>query len=863
MRASRVLALSGVAIICCMFLAACGGGGTKPAPVGPPSITSTVLSQATINVPYSFYLTATGGEGNYTWAITAGALPPGLTFSDMTAQISGTPTTVGSYSFTAQVTDSDLKTGTANLTLVVGGVVIINCTSCSTNYPTTLPSGTPDVPYNPSGSPTFSASGGQPPYTWCVVETGGNGTTCDNGSGGALPAGLTMSTAGAISGTPTTAAAPVQFTVQATDSETIAAHGTAMLTLTIMGITTNNLPSGEIYIPYSQQMTIAGGTEPYSWCVMESNGTCDNGSGGALPAGLTLAATCANTRTTSCTISGTPTQVGSPSFTLKVTDGETPPSVTTQQLSISIAGISNALLAGNYALVLNGYTTSSCTGNLSPFVMAAAFYANGSGGFAVPPSGSSYGYLDLNDGCGETISHSQVQAQNILSTSTYSLNPDGTGTITIMTDKPATYQFNIAVTSNACKPLENKSTCGSVIVSGTSPQIYGSGSLLIQNSAYFAVDSIFPGNFALQAVGTDKNTNRYAAAGAMGMDTFTLVDINCGTTAHHGNGWNLNHCPLDEDAFGTTAFAQIGGAFGGTLDSGTGRGNDLNLSFPSDPNGTCNGTVVCTFAYYIINHQELVLISADNVNNPAYLTLWFVSRQTSSAGGWTLSALTGSSAMELSGVDSGNADVTVGLLNSQGNGNASFNSDENDGGTLNLQQSSQGTYTLDPNIGQTAGKITLSGFSQFGSNQPVLYMIGSNYAFVVGTDAKVTSGIVEGQTGSPFTDLSIINAYAGGSIWPTVSAVTDSATFLFADGAGNFTGTQYTSGSGGAGGPNPLSLNYSVDSTGRAVIANGNNAYGIGYVVSPTKFVLLPTGDGQGNPQPDPVMNVFVAGPNF
>src|SRR5271169_1066253 len=72
MRASRILALSSLAIVLCVFLAACGGGSKPKPPAGPPFITSTTLPQATVNNGYSFYLQASGGTGTYTWSITSG-----------------------------------------------------------------------------------------------------------------------------------------------------------------------------------------------------------------------------------------------------------------------------------------------------------------------------------------------------------------------------------------------------------------------------------------------------------------------------------------------------------------------------------------------------------------------------------------------------------------------------------------------------------------------------------------------------------------------------------------------------------------------------------------------------------------------
>ena len=55
-------------------------------------------------MPFDATLAATGGFGTYTWAVTAGTLPPGLTFAN--GAISGTPTAAGSYSLIASVTPS-------------------------------------------------------------------------------------------------------------------------------------------------------------------------------------------------------------------------------------------------------------------------------------------------------------------------------------------------------------------------------------------------------------------------------------------------------------------------------------------------------------------------------------------------------------------------------------------------------------------------------------------------------------------------------------------------------------------------------------------------------------------------------------
>ena len=156
-------------------------------------------------------------------------------------------------------------------------------------------------------------------------------------------------------------------------------------------------------------------------------------------------------------------------------------------------------------------------------------------------------------------------------------------------------------------------------------------------------------------------------------------------------------------------------------------------------------------------------------------------------------------------------------------------------------------YCVDKNT----GRVTLSTFSgQFGQNPPVFYMVGANQAFVVGTDPAVTSGYLEPQTGSPFSNGSISGIYPGGTVAPVTMSVTNGVSVLFADGNGNMNGTEYTSGPGG---PNQqlFTYTYTVDNTGRAVVQQNGSTIGIAYVVSGTKFVMLPATD------PNPALSIF------
>jgi hypothetical protein len=75
------------------------GNTIVPAPVG------VVLQGGTIGVAYSETISTTGGVSPYTFAVTLGALPTSLTLNSTTGVISGTPTALGTFTFTIQITD--------------------------------------------------------------------------------------------------------------------------------------------------------------------------------------------------------------------------------------------------------------------------------------------------------------------------------------------------------------------------------------------------------------------------------------------------------------------------------------------------------------------------------------------------------------------------------------------------------------------------------------------------------------------------------------------------------------------------------------------------------------------------------------
>jgi len=76
-------------------------------------------STAELGIAYSSAFTASGGVPPYTFSITAGSLPPGLTINPSTGAVTGTPTTSGTDSFTGEVTDSTSATATASCSIAI------------------------------------------------------------------------------------------------------------------------------------------------------------------------------------------------------------------------------------------------------------------------------------------------------------------------------------------------------------------------------------------------------------------------------------------------------------------------------------------------------------------------------------------------------------------------------------------------------------------------------------------------------------------------------------------------------------------------------------------------------------------------
>jgi len=382
---------------------------TVNAPVSPLTLSPAASGNPTVGQTFSQQMSTTGGTAPYTYALVAGSLPPGITF-DSTGAFGGSATASGGYNFSVKVTDSaatpntftkpyQMNVGAATLSIspgtlpngtatvaysqqmsASGGIAPYSYAMDTTNFPgggtplgissTGVISGTPTtagtatfrivVTDSTSGTPAIATANYSmtidplpPPVAGPVSMTVNYNSTLNAAtlslSGGptasvAVPTaplhGATLISGTTIRYTPTIGYnGPDSFTYTATNAGGTSAPATVSVTMTAPTVTVS--PSGSslnatTISAFSQSFSASGGSGPYTYSQT-----------GTLPTGLSFNAGTA-------TLSGTPTQAGTFSFTITATDSSTGTAVTgSRNYTLTVAAPTLTLSANSVNLERN------------------------------------------------------------------------------------------------------------------------------------------------------------------------------------------------------------------------------------------------------------------------------------------------------------------------------------------------------------------------------------------------------------------------------------------------------------------------------------------------------------------------------
>jgi hypothetical protein len=296
--------------------------------------------------------------------------------------------------------------------------------------PSSLSTLTAGVPF----SQTLTSSGGSPPYTYTP-------------SGGPLPPGLTLSTAGVISGTPTQRGT-YTFSVRSQDST--GAFAIRGYTGTVQTPTLSLVPASATAIqnvPFSLNLGVNGGVPPYSFL--------HEVVAGPLPPGISLSS--------SGVLSGTPTTLGTTNFQIRVTDSSTGPGsyFELENYSFTVGAPPNVRIGVNPASVLEDgtgtlqYTVTRSdnlslptTVNITPGGTASAGDYTGGVATVVIPASATTATITIDPTADTTVEPDETVIMTVAPGTAYTVGSPSSATATILNDDVTLPTLTLTKVSN-------------------------------------------------------------------------------------------------------------------------------------------------------------------------------------------------------------------------------------------------------------------------------------------------------------------------------------------------------------------------------------------------------------------------------
>jgi hypothetical protein len=759
----------------------------------------------TFGATAAFTATVSNDPGNkgVTWIVTCSAAPCGSVSPMSTASGTAATYTAPSAPPPSTLTVTITATSVADTTKMNSATITVPAILVAVAPPSA------NIPVN--GTAGFTAT--------VTNDTANKGVTWTLTQGGAIcsPACGTI-TAATASGTPATYTAPagVPPTPTVTLTATSAADGTkfASATITIIPpppISVSISPSNPtVTVSSTKQFTATVTNDPaatgVTWTLTQSGVTCV----AALCGSVSPTSGTGNTPMTTYTA---PATVPTPA-TVTITATSAADKTKSASTTITIAPASacgsgsESLLTGHYAFLLKGFDSAG-----NPALVGGVITVDGAGHITA-------GELDTNLNSG----FDSASGGNPLTVSgSYSVGSDDRGCMAITTSAGTqNYRFSLANISSGATPV---ASTGHMIDFDTAGP-FTSGVLRKQSGSF--ANAILKGNYAF---GGSSIQN---AAAAVGGGKFTVV--------------------------GRISFNGLGGVTGGSEDfnqNGTLDGSAANTTWPANPisidnNGNYSisnngrGTLSITFSgghgsshsvLYVVSSSEALFLTSDSQTTNTIIGGEALKQST---GGFSGTSLSGSYVGYTSALGStaGTGTTAVNLLLVDvSNPNITGTSSQNDGGAFSSQPIAAGsTYTVDP----ATGRMVVTGG---GGHPPVLYIVNSTRAFLLGSNGRVESGFVESQTGT-----SLSGAFAFGTLDPQDKNTSDnSGVATFTSPNVNVTEDDNSNGSLTPGGIQ--NLTYSIDSTslggipsGCTLSATSTTCQTIFYVISPTKAVVMDVG---------------------